>query len=78
MPLRPAIQADYFGLENYGTIMGLMMLVSMPGGLASPVLAGWMFDVTGSYHLTWQWFALITVPAIPMILLARPPRIGQR
>ncbi len=78
MPLRPAIQADYFGLKNYGTIMGLMMLVSMPGGLASPVLAGWMFDVTGSYQLEWQWFALITVPAIPMILLARPPRIGQR
>lgn len=78
MPLRPAIQADYFGLKSYGTIMGLMMLVSMPGGLASPVLAGWMFDVTGSYQMAWQWFALITVPAVPLILLARPPRIRQQ
>jgi len=77
MPLRPAIQADYFGPASYGTIMGLMMLASMPGGLASPVLAGWIFDATGSYQIAWQWFALITVPAVPLILLARPPAARQ-
>ena len=73
IPLRPALQADYFGARNFGTIMGLMLIVSMMGGLASPVIAGWFFDTTGSYQQAWQLFALTTVPAIPLILLAKPP-----
>jgi MFS family permease len=77
MPLRPALQADYFGTDNYGTIMGLMMLVSMVGGLASPIVAGWIFDVTGSYNLAWLIYAMVTLPAIPFMLLAKPPKVEQ-
>jgi len=74
IPLRSAIQADYFGVKSFGTIMGLMSGISMLGGLASPVIAGWIFDVTGSYQIAWQIFALITLPAIPLTLLAKPPK----
>ena len=73
IPLRLALQADYFGTESLGAIMGAMALVSMMGGLASPIIAGWIFDTTGSYHLAWQLFALVSVPAIPMMLLAKHP-----
>jgi len=73
-PLRPALQADYFGARNFGSIMGLMSAISMVGGLSSPVIAGWIFDVTGSYHLAWMIFASISVPAAPLMLLAKPPR----
>jgi OFA family oxalate/formate antiporter-like MFS transporter len=65
--------ADYFGTRNFGTIMGLSGMVSMVGGLISPVLAGWVFDTTGSYQIAWTIFAFITLPAIPLMLLARPP-----
>jgi MFS family permease len=74
IPLRPALQADYFGTRAFGTVMGLMASVSMAGGLFSPVFAGWIFDVTGSYRLAWQLFALITVPSVALILLAKPPQ----
>jgi len=74
IPLRGAVQADYFGTRNFGTILGLMALISIPGGLLSPIIAGWIFDVTGSYHLAWQIFALITLPAIPLMLLAKSPK----
>lgn len=74
IPLRPALQADYFGTRSFGTIMGLMAIIQLPTGLASPVIAGWIFDVMGSYRLAWQIFALATVPAIPLMLLAKPPR----
>jgi MFS family permease len=74
IPLRPAIQADYFGVRSYGKIMGIMSAISMIGGLASPVVAGWIFDITGSYSLAWQIFTLITLPAIFLILLAKPPK----
>jgi len=77
IPLRPAMQADYFGARNFGTIMGLMSVVNMVAGVAGPVFAGWVFDVRGSYRLAWQLFALTTLPAIPLILLAKPPRARQ-
>jgi MFS family permease len=74
MPLRPGLQADYFGTRSYGTIMGLMSVVSMPAGLVSPVFAGWVFDVTGSYRLAWQIISLMTLPAVILMLLATPPK----
>lgn len=77
IPLRPALQAEYFGIKSFGTIMGWMASVSMVGGIVSPIIAGWIFDVTGSYRLAWYLFALVTVPAIALILLANP-RTSQR
>lgn len=75
IPLRPALQADFFGTKSYGTIMGLMAVISTIGGLASPVFAGWIFDITGSYHIAWQIFTVIILPAIPLVLLTRPPKL---
>jgi len=77
IPLRPALLADYFGTRSFGTILGLMSTVTMLGGLVSLVFAGWVFDTTGSYRLAWQLFALVTLPAIPLILLAKPPGAKQ-
>jgi MFS family permease len=77
VPLRLALLADYFGSRNFGTIMGVMTLISMAGGLASPIIAGWIYDATGSYQLAWQLFALITIPALPLMLLAKPPLAEQ-
>ncbi|MFC1958993.1 MFS transporter [Chloroflexota bacterium] len=74
IPLRPAVLADYFGTRSFGTIFGWLALIGILGGVASPVIAGWIFDVMGSYRLAWQIFALTTLPAIPLILLAKPPR----
>ena len=76
IPLRPALQADYFGARSLGTIMGLMMFIGMVGGLVSPVVAGWIFDVTGSYRWAWQLFTMLTLPAAPLMLLTYPPRVG--
>jgi len=72
--LRPALQADYFGIKNFGTLMGLISLVTLIGGLSSPIIAGWIFDTTGGYQIAWRIFALVSVPAIVFMLLARPPR----
>jgi len=77
IPLRPALLADYFGTRSFGTIFGWIGLISMIGGVVSPVFAGWVFDVMGSYSLAWQLFALTTIPAIPLILLAKSPKVTQ-
>jgi len=73
LPLRPALQADFFGTRNFGAIMGLMSVIIMISSLSTPVIAGWIFDKTQSYRLAWQLFALASIPAVPMILLAKSP-----
>jgi MFS family permease len=73
IPLWPALQADFFGTRNFGTIMGLLTLTSVVGGLASPIVAGWLFDVFGSYRTAWEISIFVTLPAIPLLLLNRPP-----
>jgi OFA family oxalate/formate antiporter-like MFS transporter len=74
LPVRPALQADYFGVKSFGMIMGLMSLIGSVGGLVSPVIAGWIFDTTGNYQFAWRLFAIVTVPAVPLMMLARPPK----
>ncbi|MFH0768133.1 MAG: MFS transporter [Chloroflexota bacterium] len=78
IPLRPALQADYFGIRSFGTIMGWIAFISMVGGLVSPVFAGWVYDTTGSYRLVWQLFALTTIPAIAFVFLLKPPRVKKQ
>ncbi|MDD4859329.1 MAG: MFS transporter [Dehalococcoidales bacterium] len=41
--------ADYFGLRAHGAIFGLAIFVANIGGAAGSLLAGRIFDVTGSY-----------------------------
>jgi cyanate permease len=77
IPLRPALQADYFGTSHFGAIMGIMALVGLCGGLFSPVFAGWIFDVTGSYIMAWRVLALTVLPGIPLILLSKPTGSGK-
>ena len=74
IPLWPGLQADFFGTKSFGTIMGLLTLTSVVGGLASPIVAGWIFDVTGTYRLAWEISVFVALPAIPLLLLNRPPK----
>lgn len=45
--------ADYFGTKRYATLSGLKGTIAIPLGLATPVIAGYMFDTTDTY--TWIW-----------------------
>jgi MFS family permease len=42
--------ADYFGTRRYATLSGLKGTIAMPLGLATPIIAGHFFDVTGTYR----------------------------
>lgn len=45
------IVAEYFGLRSHGALFGIVFFSSMVGGAIGPVIAGHIFDVTGSYSL---------------------------
>ncbi len=73
IPLRPAIQGDYFGRKNFATIGGWLRIVDLPGIVAGPVFAGFVYDVTGSYSLGFIVVAFTTALSGLAILVARRP-----
>jgi len=73
IPLRAAIQREYFGRTAFGGIQGLMVSVMTGLSILGPPLAGRVFDVTGSYHTAWVILSGALFLTIPLILGLRPP-----
>ena len=74
IPLRPAIQGEYFGRKQFGTIQGLLLSISTVSSMIGPPFAGWICDVTGSYRLAFLILAAIPAVGILLFLLTPPPR----
>ncbi len=51
VPLIPAIIGDLFGLDNVGSVLGFCIFGASIGASIGPVLAGYIFDVNGSYNV---------------------------
>jgi MFS family permease len=76
IPLRPAIQGEYFGRKQFGTIQGLLMSISTVSLMVGPPFAGWICDITGSYRLAFLMLAGIPVVGILLFLMTPPPQRG--
>jgi MFS family permease len=74
IPARSAIVSSYFGTQNFGAIQGLTQSITVLAGMFSPVLMGFVFDVTESYVLSFYILMAVAGLAIPVTLLARPPK----
>jgi len=57
--------AEYFGMRAHGAIFGTVLFCGTFGGAAGPILAGAVFDTTGSYTV-----AFVTLMILAMIGLA--------
>ena len=44
--------AEHFGLSALGPVIGAIVFANSAGGAIGPTLAGYIFDTTGGYHLT--------------------------
>lgn len=49
IPLRPSATAGYFGRSHFATLQGWMSTFSSVGTMLGPIVAGAVFDGTGSY-----------------------------
>lgn len=66
-----------FGLVEYGVILGIYNMLFMASGAFGPWLGGRIFDVTGSYHLSFViGLFLYAVAIISMLLIRRPKKPG--
>lgn len=64
--------AELFGLSSHGAILGVTLFSDCMGGFIGPVLAGGIFDITGSYQPAF--LVCISASAIALVLasLLRP------
>lgn len=69
--LRSTMIREYFGRIAFGSIHGLIMAIMTLGGFIGPALAGWIFDVRGSYQVAWLIFAVTLLPAGLMVYAIR-------
>lgn len=66
------VWAEYYGRRSVGAIQGLVMPVQMSGNAFGPLLAGWAFDVSGSYLQVFTLLGAGYVLAAICAVLARP------
>ena len=72
--LAPPIIAELFGLTSHGVLLGCLMICAEGGSAIGPVVAGHIFDVTGSYNLAFLIYAIIGVTGLILVLLLKPTR----
>jgi MFS family permease len=70
LAVRPAYQADYFGLRAFGGIQGWMMTISAVGSVFGPIFAGAMYDITEGYRPAFLIVGLVALTAVPAVLMA--------
>jgi len=78
IPLRPALQADLYGMKAFGLVSGLLATSWTISGMIGPPLAGWVYDTSGTYRWAFLAYALIALLAIPASLAIRRPEWQAR
>jgi len=70
--IRSPLTADLFGLKAHGTIFACTALATGIGGAVGPVLAGYIFDVTGSYQLAFISCTAVAITGLLSIISLKP------
>jgi len=68
------IVAEYFGIRSHGVLFGIVFCSAMVGGAIGPVIAGHIFDTTGSYSLALWICTSVGALALVLILTLRKTR----
>ena len=66
--------AGLFGLSSHGLIYGVINLGYTIGAAIGPLLAGYIFDVTGSYNIAFFICVALGIASIVMVWLLKPIR----
>lgn len=75
LPLMGVIYGSRFGSASFGRVLGLASMF-ITAGAFGPLLAGWVYDLTGRYDSAFNVFLLLLIPgSIAMIWLKPPSRV---
>ena len=76
VPLIPMLLADAVGLKRFGSLMGLLSIPAVIGSASGPIVAGLIFDHTGSYTWSLELFTVMLAAAAVLPLLCIPFKAG--
>ncbi len=65
---------EYFGLRAHSAIFGTVLFFGTLGGASGPILAGWVFDTTGSYALAFSGLAGLAAAGLMLVLSLPKPK----
>jgi len=74
IPMIPKMTSQLFGVRSMGAIFGGISVADGIGFAVGPFIAGYIFDITGSYHMSFLSFAGSIFAAVVVSLLLRPPK----
>jgi MFS family permease len=74
----PLVVVECFGVRHLAQVYGALMLALLPGGLAGPTFAGWVYDRLGSYWPAFVVFAVANVVAVAALAALRPRTLPAR
>ena len=66
------ILADYFGTRDQGVILGIVIFISNLGSSSGPVLAGYVFDVSGSYQMIFMMLTGLSLGGLLVVYMLKP------
>ncbi len=67
------IVANLFGLRSHGAIFGVVLFIVIIGGAISPLIAGRVFDMTGSYIPAFLGFAVFCIVSLILTSFLKIP-----
>ncbi len=67
----PLIIGQRFGLASLARLYGILLLAMIPGGTVGPILAGYLFDTSGSYTTVFALFFAGNVLAVAALAAVR-------
>jgi MFS family permease len=73
MVLPDILWANYYGRRSLGKIRGMGLFISHVLAAAGPPFFGFLFDMTGSYGLSFMIFGAILIMSAFLSLMLRPP-----
>jgi MFS family permease len=75
--LFPAIVGDFFGRLSVGAIFGFVWAIAASAAAFGPLIAGYLYDVTGSYADAFALSAALNVAAACLVLFLRKPGLPK-
>lgn len=74
IPLQETVWANYFGRQHLGKIRSVAMPFTIVFGAGGPLLAGILYDTSGTYTIAFTLFSIFWIAGFVLILMASPPR----
>jgi MFS family permease len=70
--------AEFFGTDSHGLIFGMVLFCGTLGGSLGPLLAGYIFDLTGTYRAAFIMLTAMAAVGLFLVSFIRPGGINTK